>query len=1102
MIEIKDSLFDAINLQNTKVVDLVCIANIEVGKSVIDKTILNLENNIVSVGGEINIDSIGSYIVMGEEISKIASFIYNSADDTTDITLERRLYGTEQDDSIATGLHLRKVVLFNDIKSFSITDKIGDMKNVFPVEVSSGSISIFDDIENWSLFSSTKKYFLKKKQSPVYIFKGIVGSMVLKYTYFTDGKEDNVAVKNRQAYVNIKLKSKLNLWYNEKIRINQQIKNTTPKDFFSIIFSEEVDNIYYANGNVESDFIEVNNIHTKEYDTYSSLLKTYCATGVRFTFDRFEKIKIFTDLVVDNITSCKTIEKDIFDIKTNTSNQIIYNSIETNISEKLPIYDFDDFGGKYIYYTNTLASQILASDMFELDGNGDYQAIPIDITSSEMSSKMEIGDYAVWRFTSVTLGRTVEIMLRATSKVTNTDGDAIVRLYPSVFDKDKALYYRGKLDNVIVPLINEVASGDVLFGRVELPTVWKFTRSLETGDSNFNLKYPILPKIDGVEQVGNYTIYATMGTTENLEVGTYAGYCEEIDPIYGSWSGGSDLLYFNETYQFDGSKPPIGILSNKIDDSSTDILKYSTFDNSDLEIEVTSPTNGSGDAVIEIKNNMSVSSSLIIEDEPISMLGYRILEVNPLDEYKLGDVLIVNEPDSETADSTDIKLYDETLYKIKWNIISVENTDTQKFIYLDSDFPTNFSFKKFPRSSIIHLQEMYILGNPVIEYTSEVGGTATDMDENGYLSSDLYGTQNYDMEVSGMADAYDTKVLAGYILDNYNGSTTGKTKFLLPVQTSLKNFNLELLDVVEINEPIFTKIGLGTKWVIVSEGFTDSKSGIKVSYTMQNLNSENAKPFDMDISQMLSYEPVELPTYDSGGQEGEVSDGQDGEGINKTDSTVGEVWLSEVSTTEFVGKIYDFDNDSDIITLYDFGGTLVNDYLSVFFNDSEYIEFGLKIEDEMFFVKNILKDDNDNYRCEILKRQLYDTPKMVDVYNNNKDKKVSFYVVTTSTKSDGTFYARKVHIGDGDTYFKFHPVSGAEFQGTFLVKDTGENIGDTVLSIVDGDIDLNANTSVTGELSVYDENGITTYNASSESLATKKTVVKGGAIFFYERSSP
>lgn len=895
-------------------------------------------------------------------------------------------------------------------------------------------------------------------------------NFILKYTYFTNGAIPKLGKKNRQPTVDISLKSKLNLWYNERLKINQQIKNTTPKAFFSIIFDEPEYNIYYSNGNMESDFLEVNNIHTKEYDTYSKLLKSYCATGVRVCFDRVERIKLFTDVNVDNIISNKTIENDIFDIKTDSNNQLIYNSIDTSIDEKLPIFNFDDLGNKYVSYSEVLGSTIQVTSLFELDGNGDYQPIPIEVTSVELSQRVEVGDTTSWRFTSASLGRTVEFMLSVLGKFTNANGDSIVKLYPAVNDKDKATYFRGKLDKVIIPLINENADGELLFGRIELPTIWKFSRTLASGTVDFNLKYPILPKVDQVEQIGNYEITADFGTTKNLGVGTYAGYCEETDPIYGYWEGGTDLLYFNETYQFDNTtRPPIGLLANRIDDTSTNILKYETFDNSDIRLEASRPQDSVNDAKFRITSNISISNLLLIEDKPISMIGKRILEVKYLDEYKIGDVLIVKKPDPLIAQNSDVKLYDETLYKIKWNIIAVDDTNgTQKFIYLDSDFPSDFTFIKFPRSSIIHLQEMYILGNPVVRYTNEVGADSTDLDDYGYLSSDLYGTQNYSMVNTGMTDTYDSKKLIGYVLDNYNGTITDKTKFLLPVETTFSTFNLELLDIVEINEPVFVKIGLGTKWLIVSEEFTDSKAGIKVKYLMQNINSENAKPFDIDISEVLSYEPVELPTYDSGGQEGEKGDGQDGEGINKKDEAIGEVWLAEVSSTEFVAKIFEFNNvdEADIITLHDFGGTLVNEYQDVFFNDDEYVEFGIKVEDEIIFVKNMVKDLSGDYRCQILRRQLYDTPIITDINVQNKDKKVTFYVVTTQTTSDGTFYARKVHIGDGDTYFKFHPISGAVFQGDFLIKGTGENVGDELLSIVDGNINLNANTNVEGDFRV------------------------------------
>ncbi|MGL4210806.1 MAG: hypothetical protein ACRCRT_04590, partial [Cetobacterium somerae] len=60
---------------------------------------------------------------------------------------------------------------------------------------------------------------------------------------------------------------------------------------------------------------------------------------------------------------------------------------------------------------------------------------------------------------------------------------------------------------------------------------------------------------------------------------------------------------------------------------------------------------------------------------------------------------------------------------------------------------------------------------------------------------------------------------------------------------------------------------------------------------------------------------------------------------------------------------------------------------------------------------------------------MYDTDEAVIV----PEMEITFYVVSTMVDIDGTFYSRRVHIGDGDTFFKFHPINGAHFKGDFVI---------------------------------------------------------------------
>ena len=79
-----------------------------------------------------------------------------------------------------------------------------------------------------------------------------------------------------------------------------------------------------------------------------------------------------------------------------------------------------------------------------------------------------------------------------------------------------------------------------------------------------------------------------------------------------------------------------------------------------------------------------------------------------------------------------------------------------------------------------------------------------------------------------------------------------------------------------------------------------------------------------------------------------------------------------------------------------------------------------------------------------------------------------------------------------------------EIDESGLVKKTevisAINLNTEGVQIKGKNLQLTGDTSVSGMLGVYNSNGITVWNSSSDAVSNKKTVIQGGQIIFYERS--
>lgn len=1023
MIDLKQYGIDE-NNTSINIKDLIALANIE--KKSIDSRVISFTDTIITIQGEFNNTYNNRYAVVGGEIVKIVSS--NVIDNNTEFTVIRNQFNTKND--IYNNCHFRTVVILNHtddiiLQNWNFEDTLGNVTNsLFPVELSNGNIQIKSDLKLWSPHSIDQKYRVKPRKTIAYIFKGIEEVNFLRFTTIVSKVRFNTRGKTEPNKIILEIKSKLAQWYDKDISLNKQLKGTNPKDFFKILFGLDEDEIYYANGVNDNSFLKLNNLHTKEYTTVSEILKAYCSNGIRFIFDAKERLKIFSDFIVDNINSEKTVNYSLTDIALSENEQMIYNTISTQVYQRQTLYNFEDLDNKYVKFFKKLENAVNSSQFLKLSSSNEYLVNTIEIQNKDLHSSVQLKDYVMFK-------RTKEPYLEFQAMVIGIENDNKVILSPILKDKDYKLFYYGKNVYLYNILVAQNCFMDLYYGRQSLPIVFKYTRNRNNEEIDSSLNYPILPRVNGETKYENIT-NITFGCASNLKVGNYTGIIEEIDKIYGIWDN-SKLLYNMELEQFSNSKyPPIFVLSNKVNErlinGNIPVLNYTHFDNSDLVIEIKKPTDTNCDAIINITNTKTVNKDIdLYVDKELSRIGNKILQVSELSNYKLGDILIANKPNDLTPQE-EIE-YEEVISSIRWRIVGKETQRQEdgtfkNYIILDSPFAKRhtldkvYEFTRFPNWSIVYLQELYFRGNPVIEYSQDVVGYSKTTNIDGDTSNELYGEKKYEID-SKQLDKNSLKMLMGYILHNFQATDVETTKWNLPISV-FNGIDIETLDIISVIDPIYTDLSQKLKWIVLSVSMKSNTNVVELK--LLNINTKNTEPYKINVKDVLEYKPVEIPDYSHTGGEGNTDSNNDGTGGTDEDKTLGKFWLAEVDPKKFRARVEKF--EGNYIYFKDFNGEEVEQYKGKLFPVDE---FGVTIKGETIFVQS-----DKEFRAFIKKRRVYDTQEVTIL----PEDEVTFLVTTTYVDIDGTFYGRKMMMGDGDTYLSVDPITGVKVVGDFVV---GEN---------------------------------------------------------------
>lgn len=1004
----------------------VCMANIYSDENRNFESVVVSDNhtNITVVHNGSNISQlIGSYAVCGRELLKITNITYTGNNAVFHVERGQKgtinsFLATHEDNKIKANYSFRCVKVMDNIKEYSASTENTNNGDIFSFQLSKYNVKINDKLASWQITNPNREYKVRFRDTVAYIFEGIDSEYVLKYTCFAE-KVYNTKSRNEMETISISFSDKFVKIYNNNLTLREQIKNASPKQFFSKILGTPPDMVVYKNGLNDSNFKKVNNISTKEFPKYKDLLDAYAKHGYRFHYDELERINVFCDYKVDNIQPVVVgvDETNIMDIETNSDSYLVRNAITSTFLKRQTLYDFETFAnGKFLDY-----SYSIDNIPFTLISDGKFNSLEVE--NVELFRRVQYQDYVLLkdRATGVEFhGYVLQLTKTENSIDVNRVGIALGN-----YDKDFRLNEFGRIEYLVLQGYNTSRQFDLFYVKNELPNMITHTDSVRNID--WNLKMPLLPQILGRPTQHNRFEY-TFGGVENLTGAENTGICEEIDGIYGKWDS-SKLLYNRGKEQFSNTAyPNIFVLSNTITtpagNSNNSIERYNTYDNRNLEITIEKSKSSEKDIVVWYKNTKQISAQDLFISQPISRVGEStiLFRVDSLEGYNVGDVLIINPlEDMSTATENTYQAYKN----VKWRIVATITSGTQYHIQVDSAYPTfteggaviPFPFTKYPSTSIVYLMEFYIKANPVIQYSQSVRVLNED-------SIKEYDEIEYNLD-GRFFNEEDFKTTLNYIKRGFSGLDKESLKQIVPLKIS-RHFEIQKGDVIAFKDDIYTKVEVNQKWYVLSTKINHSTAMIECN--LVSLNNFNAVPENIDFADVMEYEPTSDPVYNhTSEEEGLIDDTTPV--IEGTDMDLGTISLKEITLDRFSAKVF-LKND-DTLQLYDFTGTNQTTFRNVFFPLASTQEFVVQINNENIYVKSFTDGDSDKDSVTILKRNLFNKTQGEQVITT--DLAVKFYQIVSGTTTDGHFQSQSIHVGTEDDYMEFTPENKLKIKTSGLI---------------------------------------------------------------------
>lgn len=1014
--------------RKTKIMlDLVAVSNLQIDhNNDLDTDILSVSNinDTVSVLGDYSHIQ-DRYAVIGHEIVYINSATLvsssgygqspygyspygggSSSGQATIFSISREIRGTKKDSINLAGYKIRTVELFaTNTKNFEIDESKGNQGEPFSYQKENGNVELIDDIKKWTYGSPEFQYRFKRKKSAVYLFLGFENDdreRVLKNIMFGDRFYTISPSTNNIQQVTIEFDSKWMIWEKESIKENLVFKNIYPKELFASLLNYNKNMIYYANGNIESDFTTTNNLFAKEYSTYGDLFSALIKNGLYCYWDELERLKISTTLTVDNLTSSvDLLNKDIIKIDSRSDNNLVLNVVKGTYLERKALFDFESLNNKYIDFKYTINS---ISHTYMSVVNGIYTTNILEVSDSNLYTSTKTGSI---------------VILKDTANGFEFYGKTLGHISPNKvqiafnYDQDSSLFYLGKADYLQFLGYTSSRDFDLYYSGNELPNIGDFKRNLDGKDVNSYLRQAILPQIteESEDEVFNFSI--ELGNPTNIQVGEPSGNFEQIDSIYGTFTG-ADLLYNRPLDQFNNTtKPPIAMITTQITSDGgrgeNALIRYGTFDNSDIEVEIVESEDDSSDIKVKLKNTKNITSSNLLTVTPITFedWGNLILEID-LSTYNntsVGDVLKIKEQTIFT-DAVERDIY-ENKKKLTWIVQEVYESSGQYFIQVDNDIPNLFDLIKYPFDSIVFLQKFYLKGNPLIQFNHPVT-------LKNQSSIEQYDEREVVID-SRPLDNISFRRVADFYKNNFGGVESDFSDLRRIRNIDFINkLELQKYDLVTITDTKYTDLDGSNLWIFLGGSYGSANNGNLVRGQFMNINTQNANPENIELPTILQYKPIENPTYNHQGNEGMPSEVKEDLSNPNTsvgsDEMFGRTAYSEIPTTDINAKVKSFDGTDIILDNINIGNTNYDTKLSTVGNTVIF-----KIDEELIigYVKDWDGGSSES-TITIIKREFCNSRKTKIVSGQG----VIFQTLVSGTV-EGELISRSINVGDQVYYLRF-----------------------------------------------------------------------------------
>jgi len=999
--------------------DLVLIGNI-LKSGEIDTTVVADYNTYIEVNGLINTTNfLGRYVVVGREIVKITSVTQLTT--TSKVFVERAQLGTLnsyaiKDDGIDFKINpnysFRTVTIFDRVNTFDINSNTGNTSDIFSFQVESSTITIDIDsteLKDWNQSLTSRLYNTKSTKTVVYFFRGLnngIGSRMLVYTGFL--KRAYPSSKRGECIVRLDVKDKFVKWNTKEMDKSFEIVNADPKSFFNTVLDISEDMVLYGGGLSESNFRLVSGIYAKEFATYNELFDAYFKQGIRFCFDELERIKVFCDFDGLDVVADLEIpinETNITDISLDPDNALIRNCITSTYKERKPLFDFEnDLNGKY----KDFKYNIQINDYTLISGNNEFNVITI--SDATLFQRTLLSDYVLLKDNLNNLQFYGRVMKKTAPNTTE--------VIMGRFDKDYILNVYGKYEYLTDLGYGLTRDFTLHFGIVELPLIFEVAYDNVSGNTiTSNMQIALLPQIEGDSTEYVKTFKCTFGDADDLSIGSYSGFFDQTTQLYGTWDN-ANMLYNRELDQFDGTKPPLGVLTNRSNETG-DIITYNTFDNSNLQLQVLKSEDTSIDMVLRYKNTIMVQPSELYIDTPIERLSSTLIKVASVTPYSVGDVLTIIKPTTWTNVAQQNAYSDVS--NIRYIISAIRDEGIgQRYLVLNNGYPYSttypmFSFTRYKYEHIVYLQETYIRGNPIIELDQTVY-------EKNATSIAEHEKQTYELD-GRFYSRYGLTDFIDYMLRGYAGVSEDRSDFkqILPLKVR-DYYHIQRGDVIRLKDDIYTGTTSDDLYYVL--GVQHSSRSAEMSVWVINVNKFNADGSSYSLEEKLTYTPIETVYYSYTDSTSDIGSAY----IVSTDSSLGSLSLSRISRTDMRADILSVVDNK--ITFNNFSGNNLATYRSTIFSTDEKIEFVALIGNEYVYMKSY---DNGDFTevtesATVINRGLFSSTQE----EITSDSVVTFYSIISGTNTEGVLTSTSAFIGVDDDYLKFKPSVGME------VKTKGE----------------------------------------------------------------